>query len=81
MEWRLHGGGGVGSYSSETLTNFQPEKNFPSQEESRWGGGCGSLFQEFYFQNRRLFGDLVNGGVGIEVFKFCRKCVFRVPGK
>lgn len=81
MERRLRGGGGARSYSSETLANFQPEKNFSSQEESRSGGGGGSLFQEFYFQNRRVFGDLENGGVGIEVFKFCRKCVFRVPGK
>ena len=45
------------------------------------GGGGLSLFQEFSFQNRRLFGDLVNGGVGMEAFKFCRKCVFRFPGK
>ena len=80
MERRLHGGGGAGSYSSETLTNFQPEKNFPRHEESRRGGGL-SLFKEFSFQNRRLFGDLVNGGVGMEAFKFCRKCVFRFPGK
>lgn len=79
MEWRLRGGGGAGSYSSETLTNFQPEKNFPHHEESR-GEGV-SLFQEFSFQNRRLFRDLVNGDVGIEAFKFCRKCVFRFPGK
>ena len=79
MERRLHGGGGAGSYSSETLTNFQPEKNFPPMKNQ--GGGGLSLFQEFSFQNRRLFGDLVNGGVGMEAFKFCRKCVFRFPGK
>lgn len=77
MEWRLHGGGGAGSSSSETLTNFQPE-NFPPMKN---GGGHVFLLQEFYFQNRRLFGDLVNGGVGMEAFKFCRKCVFRFPGK
>jgi hypothetical protein len=45
------------------------------------GGEGVSLFQEFSFQNRRLFRDLVNGDVGIEAFKFCRKCVFRFPGK